>query len=173
VNTLIVQLNAAAAGTVTTWSKTAPSGVSYAEHKQTILDALVMAESEMLRNSGRGGISVLVAGRTAAAILSTLPGFVRISDGSTSGPHIYGTLNGMTVVRVPDQTILAADSILCLYNGTSPFDAAAVYAPYMPLVVTSALPAGNNPLMNQKAAAVWAAVDVLVPNFITKINFVA
>ena len=36
----------------------------------------------------------------------------------------------------------------------------------MPLVVTSTLPAGKNPLSNQRAAAVWAGVEVLVKNFV-------
>jgi len=40
----------------------------------------------------------------------------------------------------------------------------------MPLVVTSAMPTGKNPLMNQKAAAIWAAIDILVDKFITKIT---
>lgn len=39
----------------------------------------------------------------------------------------------------------------------------------MPLVVTSALPTGANPLLSQKAAAVWAAQKVVVPNFVVRI----
>jgi len=35
--------------------------------------------------------------------------------------------------------------------------------------MTTALPTGANPLLNQKAAAVWAAIEALVPNFITRI----
>jgi len=40
----------------------------------------------------------------------------------------------------------------------------------MPLVVTTALPTGANPLLNQKAAAVWSAIESLVPNFITTLD---
>jgi len=172
VNTMVVQLAASAVG-VTNWKKTAPAEFSYAEYKQTFFDALTTADSEMLANAGRGTINTLIAGRSAAALLSTLPQFTKISDGANFGPHIFGTLNGMTVVRVPDSRILDSDTVLALYAGTSPFDAAAVYAPYMPLVITSAMPNGVNPLLNQKAAAIWAAVDVLVPSFVTKIVFVA
>jgi hypothetical protein len=169
VNTGIAQLAAKAIGNVN-WSKTAPDGVSYFEHKQSLKDQLAVAEANILSVAGRGTVNVLVAGRNAASIIQTLPGFNRISDGATIGPHIFGTLDGMTVVRVPNSAVLNADTILCMYNAPSPFESALVYAPYMPLVVTSALPAGVNPLVNQRAAAVWAAIDVLVPNFVTKIT---
>jgi len=33
---------------------------------------------------------------------------------------------------VPSNSVLTANHVLCLYKGTSPFEAAAVYAPYMP-----------------------------------------
>lgn len=171
-NTAVIQLAAAAVGN-TNWSKAAPDGVSYFEHKQTLKDTLSTAESVMLGNAGRGAINILIVGRTAGSIIATLPGFVKISDGSTIGPHIFGTLDGTVVVRVPNTNVLDADTILAIYKGGSPFEAALVYAPYMPLVVTTALPNGINPLMNQKAAAVWAAVDVLVPNFVTKITITA
>lgn len=117
-------------------------------------------------------ISTMIAGRDAAAIIGTLPGFVKLSDGSTMGPHIYGTLDGATVVRVPYDAVLGTNKVLLMYKGTSPFEAPAVYSPYMPLVVTTALPTGANPLLNQKAAAVWAAVECLVPNFITTLNVI-
>ena len=163
VNTMIVQLAANVTGNVTQWPKTAPSGVSYFEHKQTIMDAIASAETQLLLNAGRGSISVMIAGVATATVLSTLPGFTRIADGNQFGPHIFGTLNGTTVVRVPDQRVLDSNTILCLYNGNNPFDAAGVYSPYMPLFITGTLQNGINPLMQQKAAAVWAGVDVLVP----------
>lgn len=171
-NTMISKLNAKAVGN-TNWSKTPSSGVSYYEHKQSFVDALANAESTMLGNAGRGTLNVLIAGRNASAILSTLPGFVKISDGTNIGPHIFGTFNGATVIRVPNTNVLNADKVLCLYNGLSSFESAAVFSPYMPLVVTTALPAGNNPLMNQKAAAIWAATEVLVPAFLTSLTITA
>lgn len=170
-NTAVVTLVSSAIG-VTEWKKTAPEGVSYFEHKQTLKDAIVAAEASILGNAGRGGVNILIAGRNAAAILSTLPGFTRLTDGSANGPHIFGTLDGATVVRVPNSNVLNADKILAMYKGTSPFDAPIVYAPYMPLLVTTALPDGRNPLLTQKAAAVWAAIENLVPAFVTTINLV-
>ena len=60
--------------------------------------------------------------------------------------------------------------MVCVFKGATPFEAAAVYAPYMPLVVTDTLPTGENPLVNQRAAAVWAAVESLVPNYATTLT---
>lgn len=169
VGTTVLKLRAGAQGNVN-WSKRAPDGVSYIDHKMTIKDTLSSAEANILANSGRGTISVLIAGRDAASIIATLPGFTKIADGTQIGPHIFGTLDGTTVVRIPNGQVLPTNEILAIYNSGSPFESAAIYAPYMPLVVTTALPTGQNPLLNQKAAAVWAAVDLLVPQFVTRIT---
>lgn len=115
--TLISILNVNAQGLVT-FTKTAPAGVSFFEHKQTFKDKLADAESTMLGNAGRGMISTIVAGRDVCAIIGTLPGFVKLSDGSTIGSHIYGTLDGATVVRVPYNDVLDKDDALLLYKGT-------------------------------------------------------
>jgi hypothetical protein len=156
----------------TTFQKSAPSGISYAEHKQSFKDALAQAEAVILGNAGRGTISSLVAGRNVCALVGTLPGFTKLSDGAAIGPHIFGTLDGILIIRVPNQHIMSPDEAVAIYKGKSNFESALVSAPYMPLVVTSALPHGVNPLMNQRAAAVWGAIDVLVPSFITKIKLV-
>ena len=166
---IIRKLAASAPGSVE-WSKTPPSGISYYEHKQTFKDALADVESVLVGQAGRGVISVLIAGRNVAAIVSTLPGFTKLTDGSTIGAHIYGTLDGMTVVRVVDASVLDPNKAVAIYKGANPFEAAAVYAPYMPLTVTTTLPAGKNPLGNQRAAAVWAGVEVLVKNFAVTLN---
>jgi hypothetical protein len=41
---------------------------------------------------------------------------------------------------------------------------------FMPLAVTGTIPQAPNPLISQKAAAVWAGVDVLVPQYATRFN---
>lgn len=169
---LINLLNANVRGN-TNWSRSPGSGISFLEHKQTIKDAFATAESTMLGNAGRGMVNVMIAGRNACEVIGTLPGFTKIADGSSIGTHIYGTLNGVTVVRVPYSQVLDGNTILCLYKGSTPFEASAVYSPYMPLVVTDTLPTGENPLVNQKAAAVWAAIESLVPVYSTKVTVTA
>ncbi len=167
----IRNLNQYAVGSVN-YTKAAPANVSDFDHRQSFKFKLADAEAVLVGQAGRGHISVLICGLNGASIISTLPGFNKISEGNDIGPHIYGTLDGMTVIRVQNANILDANTILCLYKGTSPFDAAMVWAPYMPLVVTNALPTGTNPLTTQKAAAVWGGLDMLVTKFCTKLLLV-
>jgi len=153
----------------TNWSKVSPSGVSYFEHKQTFKDALADSEAVIVGNAGRGTINTLIAGRGAASIISTLPGFTKLTDGTTLGAHVFGTLDGVTVIRVNESAILGSNYVIPIWKGMSPFEAPVVYAPYMPLIVTSTLPL-TNPLLQQRAAAVWAGVKVVVNKFITKLT---
>ena len=157
---------AACQGT-TTWSYTSPNGVSYYEHKQTFKDALAQAEAVIVTNAGRGTLSFIVAGTEICAICQTLPGFQKVYDGnSIAGAHLFGTLDGVPIVRIPIAAQLSPVQAILGYKGVSAFEAPAVFAPYMPLTVTSVLPTPN-PLVQQRAAAVWAAIDVLVQNFLT------
>jgi hypothetical protein len=166
---LIQKLNAIAQGN-TNWSKTPPDGVSDFEHYQTFKLKVADAEGVLLGNAGRGQINGYVAGRSVAQVIGQMPGFVKLSDGSTIGPHIYGTLDGATVVRVPHEQVLDPDQLLLTYKAPDPFDAPVVYSPFMPLLVTAALPTGPNPIRYQKGAAVWAAVDSLVEPFCTRLT---
>ena len=147
------------------FDKTAPSGVSFFEHKQTLADKFADVESSMLGKAGRGAINTIVAGREIAAIIGTLPGFTKLSDGSQLGAHIYGTWNGMTIVRVSEQAIMDSKRAVAIYKGPTPFEAPVVYSPYMPLATTGTLPLSPNPLNSMQAGAVWAGIDSLVPNF--------
>jgi hypothetical protein len=168
-NTLIYNLSTVAVGN-TNWSKTPPTGVSYFEHKQSFKDAVALATSVLVGNAGRGTINVMIAGLSACAIMQTLPGFTLVAGGNEVGPHIFGTLDGILIVRVPNSQTLGAFQVLCVYKGTTQFDSAAVYCPFMPLLVTSTLPTGTNPLLQQRAAAVWAAIENLVPNLVNMIT---
>lgn len=156
----------------TNFTQAPPSGVSFFEHKQTFKDTLQTAESVLLGNADRGVINVIIAGRTVTALIATLPGFQKISDATSIGPHIYGTLDGVIVIRVPNQNILPVNEALCLYKGPTPWEAPLVHGTFMPLIVTPNMGTGTNPITNQKAAAVWASLDPLIPNFSTKITFV-
>lgn len=167
----IAKLSAAAVGN-TNFTKAAPASVSDFEHRMSFKFKIAEAESTLLGNAGRGSIKVMVAGLNVCSIISTLPGFRKIADGNDIGPHIYGELDGVIVIRVHNPQILSADQMLCLHKGASPFDASLVWSPYMPLVVTNALPTGANPLMSQKAAAIWGGMDVVVPNFVTRLTLV-
>jgi hypothetical protein len=147
-------------------------GVAEVDHRNTIRFRLNEVENKIVARAGRGIISGLIAGRTAAAYIGMNDNFVKVADGNALGSHVYGTLDNLTVIRVNDPTVLDPNKVIVYYKGNSPFEAPAVYAPYMPLVVTSTLPEGVNPLRQQRAAAIWAGIDVLVPNFLAGFNVV-
>jgi len=158
---------------VTEWSKTAPSGVSYTEHKLTFFDALANSESVVLGNAGRVGTSTtIIAGNKAAAVIRTLPGF-KVADQVVSalGTHFFGTLDGKPVIRT---TVIPEEEILLVSKGSSMFDTSLIYAPYMPLFVTSMFQGqDHNPLKSQKGVALQAGIKAVVPNLITKLKIVA
>ncbi len=168
----IRKLAVAAKGNVN-YSKSAPANVSDYDHRMGFKFKLADAEANLLGNAGRGTINVYIAGLNACSIISTLPGFKKVSDGNDIGPHIFGTLDGITVIRVQNAQILDPDALIGIYKGQSPFEGPLVWAPYMPLVTTSAMPTGANPLTTQKAAAVWGGLDLLVDNFVTKVTLTA
>lgn len=148
------------------------SGVSLFEHKQSYKDALAAADSTLNGNAGRGTITAIVAGRKHCQVMETLPGFTKISDGADIGPHIFGMLDGKVIVRVSQESVLPALDAYPIYKGQTPFEAPLVHSVFMPLMVTTALPTGDNPLLNQKAAADWSALTSLVPKFSTKVTAV-
>lgn len=166
-NTAIRRLTDAAVGNVD-WSK-AHASYSWFEHKQELKDKITEAESTILQNAGRGVVNTLIGAPDTCAILANLPGFNK-SNISAPGPQVYGTLDGMTVIRWPEAT---SGKIYAIYKGTGMFDTPIVYSPYMPLFVSNTLPVPNNVLMRQGVAAVWSGLKVVVPVFCTTITVTA
>lgn len=156
----------------TTWDKAIPDGASYSytEHKLTFFDALSDAESTILGNAGRsGGQAALIAGLKATAIIRTLPGFKPAANlNAVLGTHFFGTLDGKPVIRT---TVIPENEVLLVSKGTSMFDNAVVYAPYLPLFVTNTSEGiDRNPLKSQKGVALQAGMAAPVPTLITKIT---
>jgi len=148
-----------------TFNAGVPQFISYAEHMQQLKAVIVKASSTILRHAGRGMVNYLICGANAAAIIATLPGWTQqIVD--TPGSNIWGTLDGMTVIRAPH---IDPNTIYCVYKGKGGFDTPLVYSPYMPLVVTKTLQDIDNILKNRALAAVWAGLKVVAPTFVTKI----
>jgi len=172
-NSMVVRLANNAQG-LNTWDRTAAEGVSYYEHQMTFKNTLADAEQTLYDNTGRGTISTMLASSGACAVMQTLPGWVKAPTNNMVGPQVYGTLDGVVVIRCPNLTVPAGaiGTVLALYKGASVFEAPAVYAPYMPLFITSTLPAGTNPLRQQRAAGLWAGIKVVENNFITRVNII-
>lgn len=151
-----------------TFDATIPTGVSEYEHRQAFKYVLSRADSQINRNAGRGYANRYIAGHGACEYIASLPKFVRATNNIAVGPHVFGYLDGVPVVR----TVYVADSkVIGLYlNPQSPFEAPVVCATYMPVFITSTMQVGENPLQNQRAIASWKAFKSVVPQFVQDIN---
>jgi hypothetical protein len=162
---LIRKMNNALPATVS-WSVTPPTGTDYFLHYQTFKFFLAAAEKKLVEQAKRGIISFIIAGTTACAVIKSQLGWRQLFDGrGMFTAHLYGEIEGIPVIRVVDNDILAQDMMIIGYKGASEFEAPAVFCPYMPVTVTTVLPT-THPLVTQRAAATWAAVEVLVNRFL-------
>ena len=149
-----------------------PTGVSQQAHFNSVDYTFGIVAQKMAARSGKGTLSVALAGPEACAFLTQNAKFKRIGE-ATAWATVYGVYDDTTIViRCPQlaqfDAVEGSKSIYFLYKGNSPFDAAAVYAPYMPLVGVEDLPVPTAMLNRRSAVASMAAVDVMVPGYIQK-----
>ncbi|MCG8430593.1 MAG: hypothetical protein MJA29_05440, partial [Candidatus Omnitrophica bacterium] len=122
----------ASAGSVT-WNKPAPAAVSYNDHKQTFIDALIEASNLIFRATRRGTGNFVVCGTNVANVVESLYGF-RPQAVAGNGVVFIGTLQGRwSIYKDP---YLDADTFLVGWKGSSFLEAGYVYAPYVPLYTT-------------------------------------
>ena len=88
----------------------------------------------------RGGANFMVVSPTVATILESIPGFAANSDGDAAkmsyafGVQKVGALN--TRQKVYKNPYMTANQILLGYRGTQFLESGAVFAPYIPLIMT-------------------------------------
>ena len=88
----------------------------------------------------RGGASFLVCSPTIGTILESIPGFAAASDGDAAkntyafGVQKVGSLNGR--YQVYKNPYMTENQILLGYRGTQFLEAGAVFAPYIPLIMS-------------------------------------
>ena len=88
----------------------------------------------------RGGASFLVCSPTIGTVLESIPGFAAASDGDAAkasyafGVQKVGQLNGR--YQVYKNPYMTENQILLGYRGTQFLEAGAVFAPYIPLIMT-------------------------------------
>jgi hypothetical protein len=94
---IINDLNSFAGAGSVTWDKTVPPGVSWTEHKLSIVDAFISASNKVYAATKRGQTNWIVAGIAVCDVLESLPTFVPTSGAfntqSNSGVMKIGTLN--------------------------------------------------------------------------------
>ena len=155
----------------TLFDTTVPTGVSQQAHFNAVDYQFGVVANKMAQRAGKGTLTVGLAGNNACAFLTQNNKFKRIGE-ATAWATVYGVYDNTTIIiRCPQ--LSDPDAIYFLYKGEeSAFDAAAVYAPYMPLVGVEDLPVPSAILNRRSAVASMAAVDILVPGYIQKFKLV-
>lgn len=88
----------------------------------------------------RGGANFMVVSPTVATVLESIPGFAADSDGDATkasyafGVQKVGALNSRQ--KVYKNPYMTANTILLGYRGTQFLESGAVFAPYIPLIMT-------------------------------------
>ena len=119
------------------WSITTFYGTRY-EWYQTLLGKIQKVSNEIQRLTLRGGANFVVVSPTVATILESIPGYSVSTDGDKSsfaaGVQVAGSLqNRFTVYKNPYMT---ENKILVGFRGSNFLETGAVYAPYVPLIMT-------------------------------------
>ena len=125
----------------TSWIK-GNDNSSYAYTKnewfQTLGNKIQRVSNKIHQKTMRGGANFLVCGPDVATVLESIPGFSVSTDGNQSsfamGVQQVGTLNNrFTVYKNP---YMLEDTILVGFRGSNFLETGAVYAPYIPLIMT-------------------------------------
>lgn len=149
----------------TTWDRKPYNGVSYLEHKYTMIDSIAMAEAVIHQNTGKGTMNRIIAGRLAASTLFGLEDFQRVTD-SENAIGVVGSWKDAIVIRatnaIPDNELIIVSNPQGYWN--SPL----VYSPYIPLYVTDPISDPSNPLRASQAAAIWSGFTPVNPGLATK-----
>lgn len=128
---IINDLRTISNGGTTTWSKTAPAGVSWTEHKASIVDAFSAASNKIFGQTQRAKANWIVAGLDVATILETLqPLFQPVEQtNNVTGVHLIGKLAGRWDVYM--DPFYPASEALIGYKGNNPLEVGYIFAPYL------------------------------------------
>tara|TARA_Y100001937_G_scaffold27868_1_gene40179 strand:- start:8156 stop:9826 length:1671 start_codon:yes stop_codon:yes gene_type:complete len=116
------------------------NGYAYTKNEwfQTLGNKIQRVSNKIHQKTMRGGANFLVCGPDVATVLESIPGFNVSTDGNSSsfamGVQQVGTLNNrFTVYKNP---YMLEDTILVGFRGSNFLETGAVYAPYIPLIMT-------------------------------------
>jgi len=111
---------------------------SQGEWFQTIGTVLQKVSNTIHQKTLRGGANFLVVSPSVATVLESIPGFATDGDGEKSefnfGIQKIGSLNSR--YKVYKNPYLTSNVILMGYKGSQFLETGAVYAPYIPLIMT-------------------------------------
>lgn len=154
------------------FSQTAANYAAYNQGTwfQTLGTKIQALSNEIDRLTFRGGANFLVTSPTIATVLESIPGYAADTDGSKNqfsmGSRKVGTLNSrFTVYKSP---YMKENVILMGYRGSQYLETGAVYAPYIPLIMTPLVHDPEN-FTPRKAVMTRYAKEMLRPEFYGKI----
>ena len=155
-----------------TWS-TANQGEAYNQGTwfQTLGTKIQKVSNKIHQKTMRGGANWLVCSPDVATILESIPGYAADTDGNQSsfamGVQKVGSLaNRFTVYKNP---YITANTILMGFRGTQFLETGAVYAPYVPLIMTPLVYDPTN-FTPRKGVMTRYAKKIVRPEFYGKIN---
>ena len=118
------------------WSKTQPVGVSMREHFDSFLNTLAKAKQIVYDATQKFVPNWLLVASDIVPVLSMISAFKAAPTGQVNGPYFAGTVDSFKVFVSP---ALASGKFIAGVLGSDMYSAAAVYAPYMPIVPTQLL----------------------------------
>jgi hypothetical protein len=111
---------------------------SQGEWFQTIGTVLQQVSNKIHQKTLRGGANFLVCSPAVATVLESIPGFATDSSGDEAqfgfGIQKIGSLNSR--YKVYKNPYITSNQILMGYKGSQFLETGAVYAPYIPLIMT-------------------------------------
>jgi len=153
--------------------ETVTDGLAYTrfEWYQTLVEKIQKVSNEIHRLTLRGGANFVVVSPKIATILESIPGYAANTDGNKAqfamGVSAVGSVAGrFTVYKNPYMT---ENTILIGFRGSSFLETGAVYAPYVPLIMTPMVydPSDFTP---RKGVMTRYAKKMIRPEFYGKIH---
>ena len=148
------------------WSGTAPTNVSYTEHKLTFVDALTVGSGFISRATNRARANWAVAGQHATNIIETLPQFEPASDSAEiEGVEMIGKISRMKIYADPHFPV---NEVLLGYKGNDMVRAGYIFAPWVLLFSTPLVTLDD--FINRKGFASLYGKKVVNPKMYSRIN---
>ena len=155
-----------------TFAQTSANATAYNQGTwfQTIGTKIQKMSNKIDQLTFRGGANFIVTNPTVATVLESIPGYAADTDGSKSqfgmGTRKIGMVNNTyQVYKCP---YMKENVMLVGYRGSNYLETGAVYAPYIPLIMTPLVHDPDN-FTPRKAVMTRYAKEMLRPEFYGKI----
>ena len=135
---IITGMNTIAQESVTAFSKTPGTAISFTEHKLAFVDKLIEASNAIFTATQRALGTWVICGINVASLIESLPGFVPSPrPKGTRAVYKAGVLNGQWEIwKDPN---FATNSFLMGYQGDSMWEVGYIFAPYILAFTTATI----------------------------------